>query len=167
MVKLTSIIIADIKELWQIKIFRVRIFFAIVPTIAAAVFGFLAADNTHPFDYIAEGSYIKPPTGRPGEQVIVSWSVRQNRSICPGIVTRQLIDVNTKEVVAMYDPVFATRGPVTNNRLNISFAMPKTIPTGWIGYRANLEYTCNWLQQAFPSFAIRYQTPMLLFKVQE
>ena len=87
MVKLTSIIIADIKELWQIKIFRVRIFFAIVPTIAAAVFGFLAADNTHPFDYIAEGSYIKPPTGRPGEQVIVSWSVRQNRSICPGIVT--------------------------------------------------------------------------------
>ena len=158
--------VADLRELWSFKSFRARVFFAILPTAVAIIFGALATDRTHPYDYFADGSFIKPSSGRGGDQVTVSWSVRQNRAeACPGIVERVLVDPTTDVVLANYDPVIATPGPPVNGRINITFAMPRNIQPGMVGYRAKLTYTCNWLQALLPAFAIRYETPMLLFEV--
>lgn len=157
----------DLKELWEFKSFRMRVFFAIAPTLAAAAFGYLAIDRTRPYDYILAESYIQPPSGRGGDQVTVSWKVKVNRKPCPGTAQRVLVDPSTDIVVALYDPVLATQGPTVNDRLNITFSMPKNLHAGWVGYKAYLTYQCNWLQSLFPAWAIRYQTPTLLFRVEE
>ncbi len=159
---------AQVRELWGFESFRARVFFAIVPTLFAFVFGLLATDHVRPYDYISTGSYIEPASGKGGEQVIVHWRVVQNRvKQCPGLVERFLIDPVTDVVLAAYDPVLATPSPPVNGFLNVTFAMPRNMQAGVVGYRAKLIYTCNWLQGVFPAFAIRYSTPTLLFTVIE
>jgi len=163
-----QIIAADVRELWGFKSFRARVFFAIIPTAIAFVFGLLATDRVRPYDYIPEGSFIVPTSGKGGDQVTVHWHVRQNRTKpCPGIVERLLIDPSTDVVLATYDPVLATPMPPVKGYLNVTFAMPRNMQAGVVGYRAKMTYTCNWLQAVFPTMAIKYSTPTLLFTVVE
>lgn len=157
-----------LQDLWSVKSFRVSIFFAIAHTIAAMLVGYLAMDSTHPYEFLAERSYIVPPESRGGDQIIVNWSVVHNRT-CPGTVERQLMDPETGVVLATYDiaPAAFNGEVVGPGRLSKTFTLPKSIQPGWIGYQAKLAYTCNWVQDMFPDrLAIRYTTPRLLFKVE-
>jgi hypothetical protein len=90
--------------------------------------------------------------------------VRYNRT-CAGLIRRQLFDPHTGVILADYDAVPAQAEPpgFTYGYLNKTFLLPRNIQTGWMGYRASLEYWCNPLQRIWP---LRYVTPALNFKVQ-
>lgn len=166
-------VMADLRELWTFKSFRARIFLAAFPTAIAFFFGHLASDRDRPYEFIKEKSYILPPSGRGGDTVTVVWRVNYTRT-CPGFVERRLIDPQTDAIIAAYDPsptansvtrVNTTDPPITE--LRKTFALPKVLQKGTIGYKAKLTYHCNWLQAVWPLFAIKYETPTLLFTVEE
>lgn len=160
---------ADIRELWAFKSFRLRIFMTILPTLLAIIVGYFAMDRERPYIFHKEGSAIIPPSGHGGDQITVVWKVTFNRQ-CSGLVERQLVDPDTGVIIGAYDPSPAAYNGVDvgGNYLRKTFALPKVLQKGWIGYQADLTYTCNWVQALFPgAFAIRYKTPRLLFKVEE
>jgi len=162
-------IMSDLQELWSFRSFRARIFMAILPTAFAIGFGYLAMDNVHPYDFHQEESSIIPPSGHGGDVITVVWKVTHRRT-CPGTVERQLVDPDTGVIIGAYDPSPAALNgePVGQSYLRKTFALPKVLQKGWIGYAAKLVYTCNWLQSAFPdTFGIKYTTPTLYFKVEE
>ncbi len=161
-------ILADLRELWEVKSFRARVFFAIAPTFLAIAFGALATDRTRPYRFIQESSFVEPAQGRGGTQVVVNWRVELERQhTCPGTVERMLVDPHTGVIVALYQPSLATSIPPSDGWIRNAFVMPQSVRPGLVGYKSKLTYYCNWFQALFPSFAIRYETPVLLFTVEE
>lgn len=163
-------IMSDLQELWSFKSFRLRIFMAIAPTLLAMIVGYFAMDRTRPYEFIVEESSIVPPSGKGGDQITVVWAVKETRrAACPGIVERKLVDPQTNAIIAAYEPSLAAlNGEPDGKFLRKTFLLPRGLQRGWIGYQADLTYTCNWLQVLFPgAFAIRYKTPKLLFNVEE
>jgi hypothetical protein len=159
---------ADLRELWGVKSFRARIFFAIVPTVMAMAFGALATDRTRPYDFILSESYIHPASGKGGTQVVVNWKVHSNRShVCPGTIERVIIDPETGVVLATYTPTMANSQMPLDGWIRNTFLMPHNMKPGVVGYRSKLAYTCNWFQALFPSFAIHYESPTLLFTIED
>lgn len=161
--------LADLRELWSVKSFRARIFLAMLPTAIALIVGYYVTDAQRPYDFHKEGSFIEPPVGTGGDQVTVNWKVTFYRQ-CTGHLTRTLVDPNSGVLLAVYDtsPVASASGVfAANGYLRKTFTIPRSMPPGVIGYKAQLEYQCNWLQRMFPRpLSIRYETPMLLFKVE-
>lgn len=163
-------LVADVRELWEYKSFRARIFFAIIPTVFGVAFGSLALDRTMPYEYDASQSYIEPPSGKAGIQVTIVWRVRVHRHNCSGQIERRLFDVRTNAIIVQYDPVPIEPTPVPTRDftwLRRTILLPEKLPLGRLGYNANTMYACNWFQAVFPTFAIRHTTPTLFFDVKE
>jgi hypothetical protein len=160
---------ADLRELWTFKSFRARIFLAIIPTTIAMVVGFFALDRQPPYDFYTQehGSNIEPPAGAAGDTVTVNWRVRFHRQ-CDGTVERQLVDPATDVILAAYAVAPAAQNGIKigEEYLRKPLTLPNNIKRGTIAYQAKLTYQCNWLQRAWPFFAIRYTTPKLLFHLE-
>lgn len=126
-------------------------FIIVVGVFWAAVFGwiaFMANDNLPPYVYDTENSSIVPDPAGSGDQVIVKWKLKAVNRMCLGSIRRTLFDPRTRVILATYDPSpAALSSSIQNKYLNLSFALPKAIPPGEIGYRAEVCYQCNFYQQ--------------------
>jgi hypothetical protein len=134
----------------------------------ATIFGggaFMFADNTPPYEYDAEQSYIVPSTAHDGEQITVMWKLKKINRICPGSNHRVLFDPKTRVILASYDPTpAAVSESIIDGYLNRTFLLPRgALPEGAIGYRANVCYVCNPLQRLFP---LCVTTPELFFRLE-
>lgn len=126
---------------------------------------FMMADNTPPYVYDAERSYIKPSVVDDGDQVTVMWSIKKVNRICPGASVRTLFDPKTKVILASYDPSpAAISSSLVNGYLNRTFQLPRSLlPPGPIGYRATVCYECNLFQKLAKPLCVT--TPDLFFEV--
>lgn len=123
--------------------------------------GYLIADNTPPYIYFADESYVKPSVTQKGHQVEVYWKLKVNR-ICPGHIIRSIVDEKTG-VKFSYDPYPAISAiKIGDDHLSRTFLLPEGISPGKKIYRANAEYVCNPLQRFWP---LKVQTPDLQFEI--
>lgn len=128
-------------------------------------FVFMAFDNTPPYLYDVDKSYVVPSPAREGDQITVKWRIKEIRQICPGSVQRLLIDTKTGIIVAAYDPTpAATSESIQDGYLNRTFALPRSLPTGKLAYRANVCYQCNAFQKLIKPLCT--STPTLYFELQ-
>lgn len=125
---------------------------------------FMASDNLPPYVYDVERSKIIPDPALPGDQVIVMWKIKEINRTCPGVVRRMLFDPETRVMIATYDPSPSSLAEGAKDQyLNISFALPKRMPVGKIGYRAQVWYHCNLYQEYIRPLVIN--TPELFFEI--
>lgn len=125
---------------------------------------YMLADVQPPYEYDAEHSYIVPSTTPSGRQMLVHWHfVRVNR-VCPGAITRYIVDQRTGARLS-YDPTAAARTiDVGDKYLDRTFYLPAAISPGMKWYYSEGEYACNPLQRLYP---LRVRTPRLSFEVKE
>jgi len=125
---------------------------------------FMWFDTTPPYEFDASQSKIIPSEAEAGMQIRVDWKVKVNR-VCGGMNTRELFDPVTKVRIAIYDPI-ATASieelEKGEQHLIRTFLLPRRMSKGPVGYRAHLQYKCNWLQNFFP---IEVTTPDLFFEL--
>lgn len=151
-------------NLFSSATFRVLFFVSCVVTVLLVPVSFWAFDNTKPYIFYSEGSYILPINATGNDQMIVSWKVHVNRH-CPGVIRRELFDPRVGgAIIAMYDAEASldTIESVGDQQINRTFLLPRAMPAGRTAYRAKLEYWCNPLQRLWPT---RYTTPSLEFEV--
>lgn len=125
-------------------------------------------DTERPYEFLADGSYIIPPEfdDTLGQQMTVHWEINITRP-CPGSVTRFIIDKRSGAKTT-FDKTPASLTVVTNDKfMEKTFFLPPGLRPGEKIYRADLEYSCNWLQDLVPYFRIRYTTPDLKFNILE
>jgi hypothetical protein len=154
-----------LKELWNERSFRLRIFMSVLPTSIALVVGHYAIDRQRPYDFHLEQSYVEPPRGVEGQVMTINWRVTRHRT-CPGTVERKLVDPNTGVIIAPYEPTEASTSR-EEGWIRNTFRVPREIPGGNIAYQSMLTYRCNWLQELLPALAIRYTTPRIIFYVEK
>jgi len=132
-------------------------------TFVTAVLVFMWFDTTPPYEFDASQSRIIPQTAESGMQIRVDWKVKVNR-ICSGTNTRELFDPISGARLAIYDPVPTASDAALeeDNHLIRTFLLPRRISKGPMGYRAHLQYKCNWLQRFFP---LEIDTPDLFFEL--
>lgn len=145
--------------------FRALFALSLIFTVATGLLSYWLLDNQHPYEFIAEQSLIIPNEAQGNDQMLVKWKVRFHRT-CPGLIRRRLFDPRTEVILAEYDPQQTSPDAPTHSEgyLNKTFLLPKQIQTGWVGYKASLEYWCNPVQRLWP---LRYDTPVLFFKVSD
>ena len=135
--------------------------------IASSILGwlaFMAADNLPPYEYDAENSFIIPSIADDGDQIRVMLKIKKVNRICPGSNRRVLFDPVTKVHIATYDPTpAAISNSIIDGYLNRTFLLPKSLPSGPIGYRATVCYECNLLQKFFKPLCVI--TPDLFFAI--
>jgi hypothetical protein len=153
----------DWAELWT----QLRWQFAI-GLVASSLLGwvaFMAADNTPPYEYDTEKSYIIPARAADGDQITVVWKIKKINRICPGANKRELFDPQTKVILATYDASpAAVSGTIVQGYLNRTFKLPRSIlPPGRIGYRATICYECNLFQKLARPLCVT--TPDLFFEI--
>ena len=125
---------------------------------------FMMADNEPPYEYDAERSFIVPSKAHDGEQVTVMWKLKTVNRICPGSNRRVLFDPTTRVILASYDPTpAAVSESIKDGYLNRTFLLPRALPAGLIGYRANVCYECNPFQRFIKPLCVA--TPELFFSV--
>jgi hypothetical protein len=126
---------------------------------------FMVADNTPPYVYDSENSFIKPAQADDGAQITVMWKIKTINRICPGASVRTLFDPKTKVILASYDPApAAISSSISSGYLNRTFQLPRSVlPPGQIGYRATVCYECNLYQKLAKPLCIT--TPDLFFEV--
>jgi hypothetical protein len=127
---------------------------------------FMMADNEPPYEYDAEQSYIVPSKAHDGDQITVKWKLAKVNRICPGSNRRVLFDPKTHVILASYDPTpAAVSDSIEDGYLNRTFLLPRgVLPSGKIGYRANVCYECNIFQKIIKPLCIA--TPNLFFQVE-
>lgn len=124
---------------------------------------FMAADTMPPYEYDVENSYIIPSKAHDGDQITVMWKLKKVNRLCPGSNSRILFDPKTRVQLATYDPTpAAISDSIKDGYLNRTFLLPRALPDGEIGYRADVCYICNPLQRIFP---LCISTPELYFRV--
>jgi hypothetical protein len=145
------------------RLFRVLLSFACLISAFGGVTTYMAFDTTPPYEFIGSESLVVPPSAYGGDQITVKWKVKFNR-VCTGSMRRILFDPDTNVVLAVYDtePVAGIYA-LEDGYLNKTFRLPTVIQKGWIGYRAELHYRCNFLQRFFP---LNVTTPDLHFKIE-
>lgn len=132
--------------------------FLIAPTV------YMIADNQPPFEYDAERSYVVPRVTESGRQMLVHWEFKRINRICPGSITRYVVDRRTTARFS-YDPTpAATTVEIGEDHLDRTFFLPQEVPPGPKWYYATAEFACNPLQRFYP---MRVQTPRLPFEVKE
>jgi hypothetical protein len=156
---------------WAQRLFRVHVFLICIATFIACSILYGLLDNTPPFKYDVANSYIAPVYAKRSDQVIVRWKITAPPSrMCLGSNRRELFDAETKVTLASYDPApAAITSSITDGYLNRTFMLPAELPIGRkIGYRAHVNYHCNWVQRMFPEvFGFNTVTPDLYFTVVE
>lgn len=122
----------------------------VISTVIACLFAwltFMVFDNTPPYVYDVANSYIKPPSSDLGRQVTVYWKIERVNRVCPGILHRQLIDLETGVIVADYDPIpTAPEGGIRDGYFPKTFLLPQEMNVSrprMIGYRTTGCYWCN------------------------
>lgn len=152
--------------MFKFRAFRVQFFTGLFLMILAIPLAYLATDKTVPYEYDLKGSWIKPPEFNDvlGQQMTIHWSIIPNR-VCPGTVHRIIVDTRSG-VLTAFDPVPTNDLiRVTDRVLERTFFLPPGMAPGDKVFRANLEFSCNWLQRLVPILRVRYTTPDLPFKV--
>jgi hypothetical protein len=126
---------------------------------------FMAADNTHPYEYDVENSFIVPSKAADGDQITVMWKIKKINRTCLGANTRVLFDPKTKVILASYDPTPAALSEsIQHGYLNRTFQLPRSVlPPGRIGYRATVCYECNLFQKLAKPLCVK--TPELFFEI--
>jgi hypothetical protein len=149
--------------LWHSRSFRFLFALAVTAMVVLSVTTYMLFDNTPPYVFIPEESRIVPSQASGGDFVTVKWKVHVNRA-CKGNLRRILFDPKTKVFLATYDneAVAVAVGQLQNGYLNKTFLLPRVIQKGPIGYRAELHYRCNVLQNFFP---LNITTPDLFFEI--
>lgn len=142
----------------------------IIGTILSGLFAwvaFMVADNEPPYEYDVGKSYIVPSVAHDGDQITVIWKLNKINRVCPGSNRRILFDPKTHVILASYDPTpAAVSESITDGHLNRTFLLPRgALPSGPIGYRANVCYECNLFQRFIKPLCIA--TPELFFSVVE
>ena len=143
--------------------------FAISAVFAVSLFliaplAFLMTDNLPPYEYDPSRSYIVPSHTEAGRQIIVHWYITRINRVCPGSITRHIVDQQTGLRVS-YDPTPSARNlEVEDKYLDRTFFLPTLITPGMKWYYAEGEYACNPLQRFYP---LRVRTPRISFEVTE
>jgi len=125
---------------------------------------FMWFDTTPPYEFDVSQSLITPQRVESGMAIRVDWKVKVFR-ICPGTNTRELFDPVTKTRLTIYDPIpTASENSLERGDQHLirTFLLPRRISSGKVGYRAHLQYKCNWIQRFFP---IELDTPDLFFEI--
>jgi hypothetical protein len=158
-----------IRDAWQFPAFRLNVLALILVTANICFFAYAVFDRDPPYKYDIANSFVMPDPAETSDQMLVKWKLaEQPKRLCPGATRRELFDPATKIILVTYDPApTALAASIRDGYLNITFALPKVLPYGKIGYRATVRYQCNWLQRLFPdAFAFDVTTPPLFFTVQ-
>ena len=137
---------------------------AVLSTFVFAPLAYMLADNQPPFEYDASRSYVVPSKTPAGRQMTVHWKFSKVNRLCPGYVTKIVVD-QTTGVRTLYDPTPAARVIDEDSMtLDKTFYLPPTITEGKKWYYSEAEYACNPLQHVYP---LRVRTPRLSFEVTE
>jgi hypothetical protein len=122
----------------------------------------MLTDNTPPFEFDAANSYIIPQRTAAGRQITVHWKIKDLRRICPGAVSRTIVDADSGARTT-YDPQPAAASVDTMDEfLDKTFMLPSHLSPGKKIYRATIDYRCNPLQHFWPLHVV---TPDLPFEV--
>lgn len=161
--------IKEFLKAWEQKSFRFFILLIVAGTAVLCAVMYAIFDTVPPYKYDVANSYIVPSPAMKNDQMLTKWKLINNPSrYCQGANRRELFDPLTNVIIAQYDVGKAARSSsIEHGYVNISFTLPRNIPTGKIGYRARIKYQCNWLQRLFPdAFAFDTVTPDLFFYVE-
>jgi hypothetical protein len=154
-------------ELWAVRGFRLNIIGGIILMLIGSPIVYMAFDRVHPYEFLAEGSAILPPEAEGGDQVTVYWKVKYNRT-CTGSVRRVLFDPTTKvETQYSLENAAIPSNSLREGYLRKTFLLPRDLAPGWWGYRSDLCYICNPLQDFVTAARVCYSTPDLFFKVRK
>ena len=124
---------------------------------------YMTFDTTPPYEYDAAGSYIVPRLTQAGHQITVHWRLRRVNRICPGTITRTIVDAVTG-VRTTYDPVPAAGViELADEELDRTFLLPQGIASGRKLYYSDGAYGCNPLQRYWSPLRVR--TPTLEFEI--
>lgn len=138
-------------------------FSALLSFLVIAPVSYMSFDTEPPYVYDKDGSYIVPERTHAGHQITVHWKLRRVNRICPGFITRNIVDAETG-VRVMYDPVPATQSVVQgDSELNRAFLLPSGIGPGRKLYYSEGAYGCNLLQRLWKPLQLR--TPTLEFEI--
>ncbi len=134
---------------------------AVMSTLLAPLV-YMLADNQPPYVYDAEQSYVVPSRTTTGRQITVHWKLKQINRVCPGSITRYIVDDETGLRLS-YDPTAAAKTiEVGDDYLDRTFYLPHGISPGKKWYYSEGDYSCNPLQYFYP---LRTRTPRISFEV--
>ncbi len=137
---------------------------ALLTLLIIAPLSYMIADNEPPYEFDAERSYVVPSKTPAGHQIVVHWHIIKINRVCPGSITRYIVDDETKAKIS-YDAVPSARQVEFGTReLNRTFLLPFGIHPGKKWYYSEGEYACNLLQRFYP---LRVLTPRISFEVTE
>lgn len=122
---------------------------------------YMLADNQPPYVYDTENSYIVPQQNRVDHQATAHWSFKRVNRLCPGLVYRVIVDVNSG-AQTIFDPVPASVISMKATYINRTFTLPPNLAPGPQLYRAHIAFRCNALQRFWP---LMVRTPDLPFQV--
>lgn len=123
---------------------------------------YMIGDNAPPYEYDVGNSFVIPSHTLAGRQMMVHWKLSRVNRICPGSITRYIVDQETNVRIS-YDPTAAARTiEAADSSLDRTFFLPPGISPGKKWYYADAEFACNPLQHFFP---LRVRTPRLSFEV--
>jgi hypothetical protein len=145
-----------------------RFFLAACAMLLGSLLGwlsFMIADNVPPYEYDVANSHVIPSPAGDGEQITIMWKLSKVNRVCPGVVHRILYDPKTRVVLASYDPTpAAISSSIKDGYLNRTFLLPRgALPSGMIGYKANVCYECNLYQKVVRPLCVA--TPDLIFQL--
>ena len=127
---------------------------------------YMLVDNQPPYEYDVSRSYVIPAKVPQQNQVTVHWHISRVHRLCPGRVTRIIVDASTG-VRTVYDPVPAVLplDPLTKEMaLDRTFVLPPNLTPGLHYYKTINEFSCNLLQRFWP---LTVATPEIPFEVLE
>lgn len=135
---------------------------AIISILVVAPLAYMMADNQPPYEYDASNSYIIPQQSRVDHQVVVHWQFKRVNRVCPGSVTRVIVDARSGAQTT-FDPTAVAASVTTKStHLDRTFTLPPNLAPGPQLYRAHVAFRCNMLQHFWP---LMVRTPDLSFEV--
>lgn len=137
---------------------------ALLTLLVIAPMSYMIADTEPPYEFDAEQSYVIPSKTAAGHQIVVHWHIIRVNRVCPGMITRYIVDDRTMTKIS-YDAVPSARQVELGAReLNRTFLLPSGIQPGKKWYYSEGYYACNPLQHFYPLIV---RTPRLSFEVTE
>ncbi len=140
------------------------VFSAVISFFIIMPLSYMLSDIQPPYEFDVDKSYIVPHRAIGGRQLTVHWHVKRVNRICPGTITRFIVDAKTGARIS-YDPTLAAKSiDLKDNTFDRTFYLPEGIAPGVKYYYAEGNYACNPLQRFYPLLA---RTPRLTFEVIE
>jgi hypothetical protein len=121
---------------------------AISTVIVLSPFVWMALDNTPPYAY--NNVTIEPTTVKPGDDIHITFHVREMRSCGAGLIYREFIEAEKPSARKrhVYDPILRSREPiVVDGKFTRIATIPDGISPGLTLYRGAACYFCNPLQR--------------------